>query len=266
MPFLQTKDKTLHYQLKAHSAPEDILFLHGNLSSNRWWEPTLKELKDLWGEGEGLKGQLALMEWLGCGQSRGQIGPQSLEMRSLARDYIHFCHTAGLSEVHLVGHSTGGLIALYCLLEEPGLFSKALLLDPVGPRGIKLGPEMDKAFEQMKESRDFCASVMAGTIHGVKPEDPFFQSLVDDAFGVQEEIWQGVPKALEQVDIFPELKKIHHPVMVLHGEFDTILPLSDSQELAKNLPAGQFKKLKGQGHSTNVENPRLLAQEILDFF
>ncbi len=266
MPFMQSKEKTLHYDLRPLSSPEDVLFIHGNLSSNKWWEPTMVELKAQWEEDETLTGSLAAMEWLGCGKSRGPITAETLQMKELAKDYIQFCHTAGLKNVHLVGHSTGGLIALYCLLLEPGLFEKALLLDPVGAKGIQFGQEMYDAFSQMKADREFCASVMAGTIRGVQPEDPQFQALVDDAFQVQEEIWHGVPDALKQVDLYQHLKDIPHPVMVLHGEFDTLLPMAESQALAKGLPSGQFKKLKGQGHSTNMENPGLLAQEIIDFF
>ena len=56
------------------------------------------------------------------------------------------------------------------------------------------------------------------------------------------------------------------PSMIVHGEKDVVLPLKDSQELCEFLPNSQFKILEGQGHSCNIENPKLLMSLLNDFW
>jgi pimeloyl-ACP methyl ester carboxylesterase len=52
---------------------------------------------------------------------------------------------------------------------------------------------------------------------------------------------------------------------VLHGQYDAILPLESSKELAKTLPEGRFELLSDQGHSCNIENPELFVQSTNRF-
>lgn len=255
MAIFHHQKKTISYDLRLNLLEEDTLFLHGNLASNLWWQPSIDLLTEKYSSHEKY-GKACFMEWLGCGKSKGGLeSKEDLSMPSLAADAIALVKGLGLSEVQLVGHSTGGLIALFAMLAEPNLFTKALLLDPVSAEGIQFGPEMYEAFTQMQNSRDVCEAVMLGTVHGAKAEDPFIQKLVDDAFHVHPLVWHGIPDNLKTVNILSDLKKIRSEVLVLHGEYDTLLPKEGSKKMAQALPNGRFEEIKGQGHCTNVENP-----------
>ncbi|MGZ6468737.1 MAG: alpha/beta fold hydrolase, partial [Bdellovibrionota bacterium] len=59
--------------------------------------------------------------------------------------------------------------------------------------------------------------------------------------------------------------KIKQQVLVLHGQFDTLLPKELSQELANLLPNGKFFEIPGRGHSTNVEDPELFVNLTKNF-
>ena len=146
----------------------------------------------------------------------------------------------------------------------PSLYSRALLLDPVGATGVQFGPEMYEAFTAMSKSREICAAVMTGTI-SKSMDTLFLNRLIDDAFHVHPLIWHGVAKMLHSVDFRPELAKIQQPVLVLHGELDAILKKEDSLALAKGLPQGKFLELPSRGHSSNVEDPDLFVDHINRF-
>ncbi len=239
------------------------MFIHGNLASNNWWKPTIQLLQSRY-KGEE-PGSAAFGEWLGCGQSSAPQSAQDLDMKSMARDYVAMCKGLGLREVNLVGHSTGGLIALCALLEEPDLFRKVVLLDPVGASGIQFGKEMYDAFTKMSEDRGFCDSIMASTIHRCDVNNSLNQQLFKDAFSVHPMIWHGIPDALKQIDIRSDLGKIRQPTLVLHGEFDQLLPVEESKAIAKGVEHGEFVEIKGQGHACNVENPQKFVDLMCEF-
>ncbi|MBK9295082.1 MAG: alpha/beta hydrolase [Oligoflexia bacterium] len=234
---------------------QNILFIHGNLSSNTWWQPTL----EYWNKNKG-PGSLVFAEWRGCGGSDGPLSLEDLKVENLALDYINLLEHLKINKTHLVGHSTGGIIALKALSLRPELFEKVVLLDPVAPWGFQAPPELMAAFKQMQSDKNFCAMVMGSTIYGNDANSELFKKIVDDAFNVHPLIWQGIPEVLSKIDFKSELSKIKHPVLILHGEFDQILSKKDSEELNRLLPNSTYKELKAQGHSCNVENPKLFVQ------
>lgn len=245
-------------------APVDTLFIHGNLASNVWWEPAL----EVWrrkAEGQNLPGRMIFAEWRGCGRSAPPNSPSELHPSKLADDYIELLNGLGCRQACVVGHSTGGLIGLFAMMKSPDLFSKAVLLDSVGATGVKLDPALLDAFTQMSLNRNLTAAVMGSTIQGNDPESALFQRIVDDTMGVAKENWHGVPKALQDINILDKLPRIRQPVLVLHGELDAILPIADSRVLAEKLGQARFEELKGQGHSTNVENPALFVKLVDQF-
>jgi 3-oxoadipate enol-lactonase len=248
-----------------HSAlvPMDTVFMHGNLASNAWWRPAL----EIWKQQAkpGAEGRLIMGEWRGCGKSDAPQTEADLHPSVLADDYIKALRQMGIKKACIVGHSTGGLIALYAMMKAPDLFDRAFLLDPVAATGVQFEKPMFDAFTQMSQDRNFCATIMGATIHGNDPANPLFETLVDDAYNIAKINWHGVPKALYNVNILNELGTIEHPVLVAHGEFDTLLPKEKSVEMAERLANGRFVELTGHGHSTNVENPQLFVQTVNEF-
>jgi 3-oxoadipate enol-lactonase len=264
MSLFQHHGKTLHYTIENNAFREDVFFIHGNLASTRWWQPAFEQLGRE--QDATMQGRLVAADWVGCGKSSAPRNSDDLVMRSLAMDHIALIRAIGLTNVHLVGHSTGGLIALYAMMLAPELFTKALLLDPVSAEGVKLSPEVIEAFKKMSTDRAFCEIVMSSTVHGRDPKDPIMQGIVSDAFGVNPMIWTEIPKHLTDVDIRREIKRITQPTLVLHGELDQVLPEAGSREIAKLIPGARFELLKGRGHSTNVEDPALFVEKMKGFF
>jgi pimeloyl-ACP methyl ester carboxylesterase len=264
MPLFQHQGRTIHYAIENNAFDHDVLFVHGNLASTRWWQPTIQFLEA--GRTPSKHGRLVAADWPGCGQSLAPSRPDDLSMWSLAHDHIALAKSIGMTDVCLVGHSTGGLVSLIMLLLEPELFSRTLLLDPVSAQGIQFGPDMILGFEQMSQDRKFCEVILGGTIYGRDVHDPFVQKLIDDAFGVDKMVWTEIPKFLGQIDLRKDLHKIEQPMLVLHGEHDQILPVEGSREIAKSVAHGKFEILRGRGHCANVEEPSEFAAKLTEFF
>lgn len=253
----------MNVDVTSNVLPLDTIFLHGNLASNTWWEPALAEWKSQ--AKPGLEGRFIAAEWRGYGKSEAPKTEEELHPAALAEDYIQLCEKLGVKKACLVGHSTGGIIALYAMLKAPQLFDRAVLLDSVGATGVQFGPEMYAAFTQMSQDRAVTEAVMNGTIHGNDMKNPLFQRIVDDTFNAAKINWHGVPKMLHITNISKDLDKIQQKILVLHGEHDPIIPAESSRLLAAGLPNAKLDILPNQGHSTNVENPKLFVTKVNEF-
>lgn len=243
--------------------PSDTIFLHGNLASNTWWEPSMAILKAK--ARPDYKGRAILAEWRGCGKSQAPNSEEELHPAAMAEDYIQLCDKLHIAKANLVAHSTGGIISLYAMLKKPELFERAVLLDTVGASGVQFGPEMYTAFTQMSQDRTMCETVMGGTILGNDPHSPLFKRIVDDAMGIAKINWHGVPHMLHVTDMTAELKNIRQPILILHGKQDPVIPLETAMTLAAGLPDARLEVLEHNGHSTNVENPELFVAKMTSF-
>ena len=267
-------DFEMNFQVEEDLLPTDTLFIHGNLASNTWWEPAVNEWRSR-GAREST-GRALLGEWRGCGATSAPRSNHDLHPSKLASDYIQALRLLRVQKADLVAHSTGGLIALYALLQAPELFGSVVLLDSVGAHGASFPPEALAAFTRMSQDREYCKLIMGGTIYEpvskragqTASEHVFaklFEQIVDDAFHVAKENWQGVPAVLSDINIASELGRIQHRTLVLHGEHDAILPIGGSSELAALLPNASFELLRARGHSTNVEDPERFVRLVSEF-
>jgi pimeloyl-ACP methyl ester carboxylesterase len=268
MPHLAIQDGTgfqLNYEKLDGVLPETTLFIHGNLASNRWWYPA-EEILKAQSKDKNWKGSMILAEFRGCGKSSAPNSQKEIDMHLFANDFIALVQSLKVGPINLVGHSTGGIIVALMLAKAPTLFKKAVLLDSVGAKGAKFDDSMTQAFEAMKASKELVATVMASTIYECdKTSDFFTKIVVEDAFHAVKTVGAGVLKALDGFDVRNELSLVKHPVLVLHGEHDVLLPMDGSRELAQLMTGSHFEIIKGHGHCANAEDPALFVSIMNKF-
>jgi pimeloyl-ACP methyl ester carboxylesterase len=109
---------------------EAVLFVHGNVSSSLFWQPTMLALP------EGYR-PLAI-DLRGFGDTDPEPVDATRGLRDYADDLDAAIDALGLDLVHLVGWSMGGGVVLQYLVDRPGSHRVAslTLVDPVSPFGF----------------------------------------------------------------------------------------------------------------------------------
>lgn len=269
MPSIEIDNFKVFYDQTENSTHGNVLFIHGNLASKEWWHPTMELLKSD-ATGYDSSGHLVAVDWRGYGESLGLKSYEEIDFDRFAEDHLKILDSLNLKDVKVVGHSTGGLIALMAILKRPELFKSCVLLDSVGPKGLELQLPKDQVlahFQMMADNPDYCKTVMAATIHGVDPNSSSFEKLFNITRGCDSVMWKGVIDHLSsKINITEQIEDIKLPTLILHGEKDMVLPLEGSKELHRMIPHSDFKVLKNHGHSFNQEDPKGFVAELSHFW
>jgi pimeloyl-ACP methyl ester carboxylesterase len=121
-------------RLKVHvftSGPESgvpVVFLHGNVSSNRFWEETMLAMPD---------GYRSIAPDLrGYGQTEAVPIDATRGMRDWSDDLNALATALGLDRFHLVAWSLGGGVAMQYAMDYPGRLISLTLIAPMSPYGF----------------------------------------------------------------------------------------------------------------------------------
>ena len=131
MPHVQLQDFRMHY-LEQGTGDEVLVFIHGYLSTHRWWLPTLERLP------EGYCGSAVDLRGVG----RSDPIETGHTLAQYAEDIHQFVEALNLPAFTLVGHSMGGQIATLYALEHQDRLKKLVLVSPVAASGNQLPPEV----------------------------------------------------------------------------------------------------------------------------
>lgn len=125
-------------RLKTHlltSGPEagtPVLFIHGNVSSARFWDETLLALPPRY--------RALAVDLRGFGHSETKALDATRGLRDFSDDLSSLIETLGLVEggqqLHLVGWSVGGGVAMQYTIDHPEQVGSLVLVAPMSPYGF----------------------------------------------------------------------------------------------------------------------------------
>jgi pimeloyl-ACP methyl ester carboxylesterase len=107
-----------------------VLFVHGNVSSSLFWQPTMLALPEPY--------RPLAIDLRGFGETDPEPVDATRGLRDYADDLAAAIDALGLDSVHLVGWSMGGGVVLQYLTDRSGQHGVAslTLVDPVSPFGF----------------------------------------------------------------------------------------------------------------------------------
>ncbi|MCX4831851.1 alpha/beta hydrolase [Streptomyces sp. NBC_01016] len=171
------------------------------------------------------------------------------------------CH-AGQDPVLLVGHSTGGAIALQLALTRPDLVG-ALMLINTGPNMHHHGDVTSLIASMRRDgTADVVRAVMDRSFHR-RPSPEVRERLLEYGHGVPVQAALDALSSQHATDFAPRMGQLRMPVSVVHGRFDAVRTVDDAEAMTAAVPGARLS-LVDAGHSPMYETPELVAQALGD--
>ena len=204
----------------------------------------------------------------GCHQSSHTPGAYSLSQ--LASDVISVQRALGLSDVHLLGHSFGGLVARHAAL-QPGATQASLTLFCTGPaRPIDKDGwlELMQDFLRDKSMVEAWDYMDGHSDHGINfRTDGNVDSVMSSRWRESDStaIVEQADILLQATDRSDELAASGLPVHVVYGEFDDAWPLAEQDRVA-SVTHAPVSVISDAGHCPNEERPEATAHVLVEFW
>lgn len=263
MPIVSTSRLTFHY--RTHGDPDGLpmVFLHGSFASSRWWAPFFDILPDaIFAVAPDLRG---------CGGSTKS--PSGYEIAEQAEDVAAFIDALELDQFDLVGHASGGAIAVEYALQHANKLHSLILVDTAPVEGVFTPLEGLRLLEQMRTDRALLSQALRMLMPAAPPPtmdlttfEAFFDQILEDAAQMAPAAFAGLAEALAHWNRFEDAGQLTLPTLLVWGDQDVIVDRDATTRTLLAIPgAANLEVLRGVGHSPMIEAPVVLAERIIDF-
>jgi len=272
---LQTGNFTTHCERSGEGQAETILFLHGSGPGvTAWsnWQFALPFFED--------KFHSIAPDLVGFGATEHPKDPpigMRNWMRLWADQSLALLDALKLEKVHLVGNSMGGAIALHLLMETPERFDRVVLMGPIGAPHT-LTPELDRLWGFYE---DPSLSIFRNLIRWFVYNEAFIADRLESIAQARHEAAMNPDVRRSYTAMFPAprqkvlddlivpelaLRRMTHPILLVHGRDDRIVPLETSLHLLHCLPNVQLHFYGQCSHWTQIEFAKSFNQLLAQFF
>jgi non-heme chloroperoxidase len=233
-----------------------IVFIHGWPLSHKQFEYQFDVLPSMGYRCIGI-------DWRGFGNSDKPMSGYTFNR--LADDIRTVVGTLQLDNFTLVGHSTGGAIAIRYMARYNGYgVSKLVLIDAAAPTGFST----ETANKFLKETLNDRPKMMQEVI------DSFFFQYITRPFsdwffqmGLQAAGWStaAVIVLLRDEKLHEDLPKIVVPTLIIHGIHDKVIPFEQAQELNQKIRNSHLVPFQYSGHGSFWEERDKFNRLLTEF-
>lgn len=202
------------------------------------------------------------IDWRGFGKSDKPISGYNYDR--LADDIRTVVSALQLNHFTLVGHSTGGSIAIRYMSRHGYGVSKLVLVDAAAPIGFTAAT----AEQFLKEALNDRPKMMQHVTDGF-----FFQYITKEfsdwffLLGMQAASWStaAIIKMLRDETLYTDLAKIAVPTLIIHGIHDKVIPFAQAQELEQKIANSRLVPFHYSGHGAFWEERDKFNQVLGEF-
>lgn len=236
-----------------------LVLVHGSFATSRWWERFMAVLPPAI--------HILAPDLRGCGATDQPMTGYSIE--ELAEDVAALLDDLGWDDVDLMGHASGGAIAMELALTQPGLLRTMILVDSAPIEGVFTPVDTFMVLEQMREDESLLRRGMAALMPSldIDGEDKsLFEQLIADAQAMAPPVFTEIATALGQWNRFADARRLTLPTVLIWGDQDIIIDRDATTRMLIALPgANNLEVLRGVGHAPMLEAPVALAERVIEF-
>lgn len=248
---------------ESESSLPTVVFVHGLATDLTMWAPVARRLGEL-----GFK--TIAYDQRGHGQST--LGAEAISADRLARDLRCVVEALELSDVVVVGHSAGGIVAESLLVHATDEFASRLLacvLCSTGSTTRKLDAVSEaiiaaftgsSIIERIVSIRAVGRVLFTGFAGPIQPAAHVAAAL--HGYTQSPGHVRVAMLKVTQSDYMNLLATVRTPVTVVIGDDDRYVPPARARELASEIPGASFSEIQGVAHMVPFEAPDELAAVI----
>lgn len=256
MPFLQTADASLHYQIDGR-ADAPLLVLCNSLGTELgMWEPQMPRLLE----------HFRVLRHDARGHGQSQVTPGPYTIAQLAADVIALLDHLQAERAHFCGLSMGGMIGMWLGAHQPARFERLVLSNTAAhmPPPEAWNTRIDKvkregmaAIVPMVLERWFTPGFVARAPQQVEPVRAML--LRTPVAG-----YVASCAAVRDMDQRGALAAIAVPTLVIAGSHDSSTPPADGRYLAQQIPGARYLELDA-AHLSNLEQADRFTDAVTGF-
>jgi proline iminopeptidase len=262
-----------------------IVVVHGGPDFDHcYFLPELDRLADSF--------RLIYYDQRGRGRSASGVRPEDVTLGSEIDDLDGVRRRFGLESVAVLGHSWGGVLAMEYAVRHPDRVSRLILLD-AGPASADDWRSFREALARRRPADVDAMRAIASTdayargdldaeaayyrIHFritlqrpdhlemlvARLRSNFTEQGVVLARAIEHRLYEETSESADW-DLYPALRGLEIPTLVLHGEHDFV-PVEFAARIAETVPGARLSVLPGCGHFTYLEAPERVFEEISRF-
>ncbi|HUE98765.1 MAG TPA: alpha/beta hydrolase [Anaerolineales bacterium] len=240
----------LAYSRRGTGTP--LVLLHGFPLDHHLWDDVVPLLENTF--------DVILPDLRGFGESTTVDSPYSMD--DYASDIASLLDQSGIQKAAIVGHSMGGYVALAFARLYPdrvsglGLVSSQVLADPP-----------DRKEGRYKSAADVLENGIGSVVEAMTPKFTADEKLQSYARASMEQqppaAYIGALKAMaERMDSNSLLSSLNVPVVIIHGDADSLIPIDRAREVKQALPQAHLVEISGAGHIPMVEAKQATAEAL----
>jgi pimeloyl-ACP methyl ester carboxylesterase len=260
-----------------------IVLMHGKNFGGYYWREVAQWLAE--------RGYRVIVpDQIGWGKSSKPDIHYSFQL--LAANTAHLLDTLGIQKVTLIGHSTGGMVAVRFTLMYPDRVAQLVLEDPIGLEDyrVNIPPQTDDLLYRTELANTDPGKIRAFYAHyfaNPLPElsDPLAEVQIRVTLSGEYARWAKASALAYQLIYQQPLRYEYHllqpPTLIIVGEKDHTVPLADyasaearakmgrfvelGRAAVKDIPHGTLVVVPDCGHIPHIEKPREFQQALTAF-
>lgn len=258
----------LRYHVAIAGEGEPVVLLHGFTGSGESWSEIVKALEATY--------RVFTIDLLGHGKTESPSDVDRYRMEYAAADLDAIFEYLGYAQVHIVGYSMGGRLALYTALKYPTRF-KSLILESASPgladpaeRAARMASDAALAESILRDGitafvKRWEALPLFAT-QQILPEETrlrlYRQRLRNNPLGLANSL-RGMGTG-SQPSLWEQLPRLQLPVLLLTGEFDAKFT-QIARAMHSALSVAHLHIVPGAGHTIHLEQPDIFTRLLSEF-